>query len=82
MVKEGNPDLAYIQNQLAWENKEMEEKGICSKEQNLNVSDYKQPTNAIVNNYFNITINVSPDTAFERISVLVEKLTTIVDRIC
>ena len=55
----------------------------CSGGQNLQTSNsIKQPAPAmIIHNHFNIIINVSPDTTDERISAIVQKLTTIIDRV-
>lgn len=80
MIKSGHSNLFYIQQQRQ-ANTERRIGRDCSYEQNLNSSvKHEQPVKTIINNHFNITINVSPDTTLEQISALVEELTTIVDR--
>lgn len=53
---------------------------VCQERQNQN-SAYDNQPKTVIHNHFNIIINVSPDTTQERISAIVEQLTTIVDRV-
>jgi cell fate regulator YaaT (PSP1 superfamily) len=86
MMQWGNPDMSLIKYNLERRRKE---DGIHESQIELNrkfVSSFERlsernikPT--VTHNHFNIIINVAPNTTNEKITSLVEKLTTIVERV-
>lgn len=77
MITNEIPQAAMLRHK--WAN-ERGSNRVCQAWQNQNSGLENQPK-TIIHNHFNIIINVSPDTTQERISAIVEQLTTIVDRV-
>lgn len=79
MITNEIPEAALYRH--SWAMKERSESRGCQQWQNQPPVTMKREPKTIIHNHFNIIINISPDTTDERISAIVEELTTIVDRV-
>jgi hypothetical protein len=85
MIQWGNPDMAIISQHLRRQTKKDE---LCESQIQLNrqlrtslTHDSERNNKAIIHNHFNIIINVGQNTSEEKITSIVQQLTTIVSRV-
>lgn len=85
MIKFGNPKAAYIKQNLERQRREdtLRESQIdLNRRMSASTPAIQERNNkTVIHNHFNIIINVAPNTSEDKITSLVQKLTTIVERV-